>query len=183
MPFTPLVSDYIYVPVSMALIAAAVSIYTDIRWGLIKNFVTFPLILFGLTWSLVLGGLEIFLINLALAVVIGFASRLGGQLGAGDVKLIAGIAACLQPMLNVLFLAFFFVTLLAGAILIRLKIHRFKLMPALCAMRNEVFMELGGVRMAGYLSHGDGIKHLGAPIIFAALVFTLIRAYTGGFLL
>lgn len=182
MQLTPLVSDYIYIPVALALAGAAISVYTDVKWGLIKNFITFPLILIGLAWTLVFGGPKIFLINLALTIVIGFVSCLGGQLGAGDFKLNMGIAACLQPMLNVLFLAFFYVTLLAGAVLVRFRIHNFKLLPTLKAMKNEIYMELGGVKMAGQISHGKSVRHLGAPIIFVALMLTIIRAYTGGLL-
>lgn len=182
MQFSPLISEYLYIPILLALIGAAVSIFTDIKSGKIKNFITLPLILIGMSWSLIFGDLKLFLVNLILTIIIGFAPCIGGRLGTGDIKLNMGIAACLQPMLNVLYLAFFFVTLLIGAVFVRLRIHGFKLLPALKAMKEEIYMELGGVKMAGQISHGSGVKHLGAPIIFIALVSTLIRAHTGGLL-
>lgn len=168
-----------YLPVALALLGAGISVYTDVRWGKIKNFVTFPLILFGWLWGLLFGW-KVAMVNVFFSCLIGCMSCLIGRVGEGDIKLIVGIAACLRPLVGFLFIAFFFMTLAVTAVFIRLKAHGFKLKPALQAMKSEALMEVGGFRDANVAVHGDKVRHIGAPVIFAALVFCLIRAKVVG---
>ncbi|AEG14459.1 hypothetical protein Desku_0859 [Desulfofundulus kuznetsovii DSM 6115] len=175
-------SDFRYLPYAMALLGAGISVYTDIKWEKIKNCVTFPLILFGWLWPFLSGNWRLGIVNVLLSCFIGLLSCLTGKIGEGDIKLIVGIAACLQPLLGFIFLAFFFVNLAAAAVFVRLKIYGFKLKPAFAAMKREAMLELGGVKDANVVVHGKRVKHIGAPIIFLALVFCLIRAVWEGFL-
>lgn len=163
-----------YLPFVAALIGAGISAYTDLRAGKIKNFVTFPLIAFGWIWSFVLGGWYGLGVNVLVSCVLGLMSMLVGKIGAGDIKLIIGVAACLQPPLSLFFGAFFFMTLAVSAVLVRLKVHNFRLRPALNAMKAEALMEIGGIKDAGITVHGEKVKHLGGPVILAALVLCLL---------
>jgi len=103
------------VPVVIALIAIAV--YTDFRWRIIKNILTLPAIALGLTlhalangWAGLAAGLLGLGVGLGL-MMIPFAF---GQLGAGDVKLMAALGSLLGAfaVLNV-----FLYTTLAGGLL------------------------------------------------------------------
>lgn len=170
-----------YLPIALALFGAGISVYTDVKWGKIKNFVTFPLILFGWSWGL-LSGWKLALANLVVSCLIGCMACMIGKVGEGDIKLVVGISACLQPARGFLFIAFFFMTLAVTAVFIRLKVHGFRIKPALQAMKSEVLMEMGGIRDAGVAVHGDKVRHIGAPVIFAALVFCLLRAKAVGLL-
>jgi len=139
-------------------------------------------------------------INLAVSIVIGFLTVLTGQIGEGDIKLIVGIAACLQPMLNVMFVLLYFVTLLIAAILRRLSIYNFNPQKALLAMGTEMMLDFNyfveKVATLGLLKgivatlgkdtgaldiayadvpSGKGIKRIGGPVIFIALVATIAR--------
>ncbi len=184
MQLIPLVSDFYYVPVLVALIGATVSVVTDIKWGKIKNVVTFPLIIFGWAWTLIFGDINLFLINIAVTIGLGFLITKTGGIGAGDVKLIAGIVACLQPMYNVVFFLFVLLSFLIAGLLMRFKIHGFKIRKALSAIKEEMKMEgIYRIPDAGYITHGDGIQHIGAPAIFLGLVISTVSALTGGFLI
>lgn len=174
------VFNWPYLPFAVALLGAGISTYTDIRWGKIKNLVTFPLIVFGWAWSYLAGGLNAMMINIFLSSIIGALATRIGKLGAGDIKLIVGITACLRSPLNFLFLAFFYMVMAASAVFIRFKLYGFKLKPAVQKMKTEILMELGGVQDAGTTVHGERVRHLGGPVIFAALVFTLLKTVMGG---
>ena len=169
-----------YIAFAVALLGSAASVYTDVKWGKIKNYVTLPMILFGWSWSYFTGDLEAAAINVLISCFVGLLSCLIGRIGEGDIKLIVGIAACLQPLLGFLFLAFFFMTLAAAALFVRFKLYGFKLKPALSAMKTEALLEISGVGEANVAVHGKRIRHLGGPVIFLALVFCLIKAKTGG---
>ncbi|NDV20695.1 prepilin peptidase [Pseudodesulfovibrio sp. JC047] len=97
-------------------VALLVSSMTDIRYQRIYNWLTFPLLLGGFATHTVFGGLE----GLKFASL-GFAFGFGamvlpyflGVMGAGDVKLMAGIGACLGFPLTLV--AFLF-TCIAGGV-------------------------------------------------------------------
>lgn len=169
-----------YIPLAVALLGSAASVYTDVRWGKIKNYVTLPMIFFGWLWAWYAGGLKVAAVNVLVSCFLGLLSCLIGRIGEGDIKLIVGVAACLQPLLGFLFLAFFFVTLAAAALFVRFKIYGFRLKPALTAMKTEAMLELSGINDANVAVHGRKVRHLGGPVIFLALVFCLIKAKTGG---
>lgn len=157
--------------------------YTDVRWGKIKNFVTFPLVLFGWSWVFVVAGWKAGLLNVFVSCFTGFLACAVGRLGEGDIKLIVGISACMGPGLAFIFLAFFYLTMLAAAVLVRLRLYGFRLKPALSALKTEVLVELSaGAEAAQEAAHGKKVKHLGGPVIFMALVFCLIFAMRGGLL-
>lgn len=168
-----------YVPVLVALLGAGISAYTDFRWRKIKNIVTLPMIIFGWLWSLIFGGIILFLINVVLSFIIGFAPRLASIYADGDVKLTIGVAACLQPALNILFLLFLFMLMVLSSIYMRLKLYNFKLKPTLAAMKEEVNAELGGAKMIAHDIHGRAIEHAGAPVIFLALILCLVTTWGG----
>ncbi|MBM7854937.1 Flp pilus assembly protein protease CpaA [Desulfohalotomaculum tongense] len=163
------------VPVIISILGALVSVYTDLRWRKIKNFVTLPLIILGWSWSLYVGGPKAFLINVLVSVFIGATVTLTGYIGAGDIKLIVGIAACLQPPLSLYFQAFFFVCLLAAALFIRFKACDFKFGNAISAMKAEIVLGFSGVKDPSKGLYKKPVSHTGAPIIFFALVFCLAR--------
>lgn len=176
-------SKLAYVPVLFALAGALWSAYTDLRWGKIRNYVTWPLILLGWAWALAEWGLRGFVIVFASSIALGVLSTLTGRIGEGDIKLIMGISACLGFPGNLLFLAFFFMVLAVSMIFVRFRLHRFRPIETLKAIRNEALLELGGVKQANVLIHGKGIQHLGGPVILVALILALIRAGMGWSLL
>lgn len=172
-------------PVALSFLAAGISIYTDVRWEKIKNIVTFPLIIFGLVWSIYVGGILRLLGNLISIAAIGLLVSRGGDFGAGDIKLIIGIAinlACYDSRLGIMFVAFFFIMLAVSAIFVRFKAYGFNFRQAIEKMKVEAMMELGGIKNANTIVHGNKVKHIGAPIIFSALVISLIVSYYNGFL-
>lgn len=169
-------------PILLAVVGAGISIYTDFRWRLIKNYITIPLILIGWGWSLIYGGPIGMIENIFVSCVIGILPCMVGKVGEGDIKLIIGTAACLRPFLAFLFLAFYFVVQLATAIYVRLRIYNYNPLVAIKAMRSELVMELGGIKGANEIAHGEKVIHIGAPVIFLALVFCLIKASMEGFI-
>lgn len=73
-----------------------ISVYTDIRYGKIKNYVTFPLIIIGLIYNLCsfgLVGIFDFLLSVFLIFIITIIFAFSGGIGMGDVKLFIAIAA------------------------------------------------------------------------------------------
>ncbi|MGB9858594.1 MAG: prepilin peptidase [Moorellaceae bacterium] len=169
--------------VGLCLLASGVSVYTDVRWGKIKNYVTLPLLCFGVIWLFVMGGPGLLLAGLIVGTLSGTLVSGGGKFGAGDIKLIAGIALNLTGVdirLGILFVCFFFIMLAASAIFIRLKAYGFNFKVALEKMKAEAALEIGGCKDANVLVHGDKVKHIGAPVIFTALVASLITAKIGG---
>lgn len=171
------------VPVALSLLGSAVSIYTDVRWGKIKNYVTLPLFGFGVFWSVVAGGLGLLLGGLLVATFSGAMVSAGGKFGAGDIKLIAAIALNLSSVdlrLGILFVCFFFIMLAVSAVFIRLKAYGFNFKVAFEKMKAEAALEVGGFKDANVLVHGNKVKHIGAPVIFTALIVSLIAAKLGG---
>jgi prepilin peptidase CpaA len=104
-----------WIPVGVVLIASCVAAITDIWKYRVYNVLTFPLLLTGVVYHAAIGGWG-GLADSLLAVLFGFAilfvPYLLGLMGAGDVKLLAGVAAwlCLQLTL----VAFVVTSLVAG---------------------------------------------------------------------
>ena len=106
------------------LIIASIS---DLFYKKIPNWLTFPSLVCGIFFQLILGGSDgLFssLQGIAIGFVLTFILYLAGGLGAGDVKLMAAIGAFLGP--KEIFLAFIFSSLLSGVYaIILLAIHGF----------------------------------------------------------
>ena len=106
-----------YVILPVALSVTLVAVYTDCRWRTIKNVVTFPAIALGLLlhtlgngWAGLLFAATGLLVGIGLMMI----PFLYGQMGAGDVKLMAALGSLLggYEILNV-----FLYTTIAGGIL------------------------------------------------------------------
>jgi len=105
------------------LVIAAV---TDIRWGKIFNWLTFPAIFIGIIYQLIMAGLPEGLLSIA-GLFVGMACYLPfylmGGTGAGDVKLMGAVGAFLGP--KGVFYAFIYSTLVGGIYAVLLLIsHR-----------------------------------------------------------
>lgn len=103
--------------VPTVVVVLAIATYTDYRWRLIKNILTIPTIALGLLlhslgsgWT----GLYFALFGLAAGFAIMMLPFYFGQMGGGDVKLMASLGSLLgaYAILNV-----FFYTTLAGGLL------------------------------------------------------------------
>jgi prepilin peptidase CpaA len=85
--------DLMYPGVATA--CAMVGAAFDVKSRRIPNFITFPAILLGLSMHLAFGGWGQLLLSLAAGLICGIAFLvfyIAGGLGAGDVKLMAGVA-------------------------------------------------------------------------------------------
>lgn len=103
--------------VAAATSIAAVAVFTDTKYGLVPNQLTFSAILGGVTAHGVAGGPEGLLFALqgaALGLGLFLLPFLWGAMGAGDVKLLAGLGALVGPAL--VFGTFAFSTMLGGVI-------------------------------------------------------------------
>lgn len=110
-----LYSQRAVVPAVFAVIAIAA--YTDCRWRLIKNILTFPAIALGLLLHFLGGGwtgLTFGLLGLAAGFGLMLIPFVFGQMGGGDVKLMAALGSLLgaYAIMNV-----FLYTTLAGGFL------------------------------------------------------------------
>lgn len=103
--------------VPAVIVAIAIATYTDCRWRLIKNVLTFPAIALGLLlhflgngWA----GLTFGMAGLAVGFGLMLIPLIFGQMGGGDVKLMAALGSLLgaYAVLNV-----FLYTTLAGGLL------------------------------------------------------------------
>ncbi|MFD1363104.1 A24 family peptidase [Lentibacillus salinarum] len=74
-------------------ISVIIAVYTDIRWMIIPNWLTYTLILTGIGFYMVNGHLTQAIISCAVAGLIFFIPALFGQVGMGDVKWMAGVGA------------------------------------------------------------------------------------------
>lgn len=115
MPDQSTIALSLILPITLAV--TLVSVYTDCRWRVIKNSITFPAIVLGLLLH-TLGngwpGLSFAAIGLLAGAGLMAIPFLFGQMGAGDVKLMGALGALLggYEILNV-----FLYTTIAGGIL------------------------------------------------------------------
>ncbi|MCO6458915.1 MAG: prepilin peptidase [Pirellulaceae bacterium] len=177
------------IPWIFVAVATVISALTDICKYKVYNIVTMPLVVSGFAFHLLTplgGGLafcaEGMLLGLGILIV---PFALGG-VGAGDVKLLAGIGAWLGP--QVTFWAFVVAALAAGACgLAMLLLQRgpsMKVMPRLLAlyyrMRSLAF-HLGGEETVEQISRSDERRHRLIPfgaLLAIAVLFLLILAST-----
>ena len=95
-------SEVELIPAAIALGAACIAFYTDMRWRIIPNKLNYPLIATGIIFYLLLG---IYLVDLwtaisgavgaAISFAIGYAMWLSGGWAGGDVKLFTALGALL----------------------------------------------------------------------------------------
>jgi prepilin peptidase CpaA len=90
------------VPILIAVTAASIALVTDVRTRRIPNWLTLGACVFGLLLSLLVGGLQGGVSSLA-GAALGFLLLIPfyviRAMGAGDVKLLAGLGALLGPEL------------------------------------------------------------------------------------
>lgn len=100
-------------PVAVALFATVVAAVTDLRQFRIPNWLTLPLLPLGLLYHISVGGLDGVMAS-GMGALVGFTLLfplyLTGGMGAGDVKLMAGLGAWLKttPTLEVLVISCLF---------------------------------------------------------------------------
>jgi Flp pilus assembly protein protease CpaA len=164
---------------TVVLIAVVISVYTDLRWRKIKNYVTIPLFLFGIAYWSIEGGALKAIESALVGGLIGFLILRGAERGAGDIKLAVGLATCLGYPSAFLFLAWTYISSVVSALHIRFKVHGYRLVPAIFAIKQECILEIMGVPNSNTLVHGERIRRPAAPTMAAALILTLV---TGGLL-
>ena len=103
--------DYMFI----LLIVLAIAAITDVRTRRIPNWLTYPTMVAGLLYHVYANGWQGFLFGseglfLGFALLIVF--YLLGGMGAGDVKLMAGVGSILGP--KIVFVAFLFTALTGG---------------------------------------------------------------------
>ncbi|MFH1587025.1 MAG: A24 family peptidase [Candidatus Diapherotrites archaeon] len=77
--------------VFVLIIGSAAAAYTDVKTGLINDYITYPMIALGILFSLIEFNLNAFIIAAAV-FAFGYLLYFLGQIGGGDVKLFTGIA-------------------------------------------------------------------------------------------
>jgi len=100
---------------TVLLVLFGLASFSDLRWGLIPNFLNFPFLIAGLafqTWAEGSSGALQGLGSVALAFAIFFPLWLAKVWAAGDVKLLMAAAAWVSPILMIQLAAW---TILAGA--------------------------------------------------------------------
>jgi len=93
-----ILSDQTFLPMMTALIASLAATVTDIRSFRIRNTLTVPLCVSGITFHGYMegwGGIMVALAGVSVGVAVLIVPYLMGILGAGDVKLLMGIGAWL----------------------------------------------------------------------------------------
>jgi prepilin peptidase CpaA len=83
---------------ALALVCS-IAVWFDLRTRRLPNWLTVGTLVIALAWRALPGGLEVWpgLASAGLAFAFGFPFFLAGGLGGGDVKLMAGLAAFLEP--------------------------------------------------------------------------------------
>lgn len=136
---------------AILLCALVVAVVTDVRSQRIPNLLTFPLILAGLTIHTVTGGWDGLLFSLG-----GFGLGLGvmlvpfllGVMGAGDVKLMAGVGACLG--VETAFAAFLITCLAGGVYALGMMLRHMEYLKAVLANFKHTLLVLLSTRTVDY---------------------------------
>jgi Flp pilus assembly protein protease CpaA len=124
-----LLDDPLVIPRTLTVAGAAIAMVTDMKWGKIYNWLTFPLLLAGLVISPIVSGwsgLGFSLLGSLLGIGLYLGLALFGIIGMGDVKLMGAIGALNGP--GYVFTVFLYTSLLGipHALLIQVFNHGFK---------------------------------------------------------
>jgi prepilin peptidase CpaA len=125
-----------WIPMAVVLAAACVGAATDVWKFRVYNALTIPLFLTGLAYHSVVGGWHGIALSL-LGALFGFGALflpyVLGLMGAGDVKLLAGVGAWVG--LHGVFVVFIVSSLVTGVIALGLIIYRAKLKESLLILQ------------------------------------------------
>lgn len=144
-----------------ALAIAAVAVYTDTKRGIIPNRLTFPALVLGIGLHATLGGLDgakFAASGAALGLALFLLPFLVGNMGAGDVKLLAALGAFVGPVLIVS--TFFLSVFLGGVIALFLLVRN-------AGLNGMKLSAMTG--WSGLLSLSEGGTRMGFP--FASAIF------------
>lgn len=143
---------------TVVLAVLAISVFFDLRFRRIPNWLTFPAMVAGLLFNTYVGGVPGLLLSLG-GLLIGFgvfiAFYMLGGMGAGDVKLMAAIGSLLGPK-DVLYVALY--TAIAGGVYaILLMVARKSNRKALerCALMGKTLLFTGH---CAYVPQGENEK-------------------------
>ncbi|MEE9603540.1 MAG: A24 family peptidase [Thermoguttaceae bacterium] len=129
-------TDHLMLPTVVVLIGTCVGAVTDVWKFRVYNSLTFPLLVTGLLYHGLVGGWPA-LTSSSLGVCFGFAiliiPYLLGLMGAGDVKLLAGVGAWLGLPLTVM--VFVISSLVAGAYAVVLILYRGRIGESLSTLK------------------------------------------------
>ncbi|WP_419955713.1 A24 family peptidase [Neobacillus niacini] len=165
------------------VIVLCICFYTDIKTRKIFNYITFPTMLFGLFYNLLISGVDGllfsgkgFLIGLALL----FIPYMLGGMGAGDVKLMAAIGALMGT--SFIFYSFIYTALIGGLIALLLIIKTKGVIKTIKSFSfnftNVVFLKssLGSIILSN-----EKINSISFPYGVAIVLGTLCTLVWGGF--
>lgn len=159
------------VPLLVLLLIAAA---TDLRTRKIPNWLTLLLILSGLAHATFTGhgpGLGMSVVGLFASALIPFVLFAIGAMGAGDVKLMAGVGAWLGPFAGP---AVYLLATLLGMLIVLAQAAAQRRLPLLFRNSAMVAMSLVHVREVG-LEHasstGRSARSIGRPLPYAVPVF------------
>jgi prepilin peptidase CpaA len=142
----------------ITILITGLAVYTDIRWGKIFNYLTFPALLAGLAINSIGGGLDGAIWSLE-GVALGFAlyivSALFGRiLGGGDIKLLMALGALQGPYF--LAWAIFYTALVGAALAIGVGLYRGVLGRRLRYLVASIYLRLSqGVPMEMHETAGS----------------------------
>lgn len=139
---------FITIVLAAALLIATI---TDLRSQKIYNWLTFPLILSGLVAHTIHSGLDGLLLSaagFALGLILMVIPFFLGSMGAGDVKLMAGIGAWLG--VNATFTAFLFICLAGGVYALVILARRRDVLKAVLANIWGTFLRLTATKKYDY---------------------------------
>ena len=129
-----------WIPVMIVSVAACIAAATDICMFRVHNYLTFPLILTGLCYHATVGGMGGFtqsVLGAFFGLCILLFPYLLGLMGAGDVKLLAGVGAWLGLPITVV--VFVVSSLVAGVYALVLIIMRGKIRQSLFTIKLLVY--------------------------------------------
>lgn len=157
-------------PFCVLIPAAVVASYTDLKWGKIKNWLTAPVFIAGIIYSLIIGGFS----GAGQALVAGmvcpvFCVFLMYKFNGGDIKLFMACGAWLGLDLVGPFFAAMIVSRIVFGFGVRFKVVGWNPVKGLISIGKEIKEEINMFRGKGFKSPGTPGVH-GACVVLLALV-------------